>query len=97
MPCVVTANHLRSGAVVYLADDGHWIGSLRGAIVSNDLDTLRTLEKLALAAVERSEVTAVYAFDVLVVDGHPEPISVRERIRADHAPTDLGAAHVSLR
>ena len=87
MSRVVTANHLRSGAVVYLAGDGRWVPALQDAVVAADAVQLGTLEQQALAAVARSEVTAVYAFDVLLVDGRPSPISVRERIRAAHAPT----------
>lgn len=87
MPSVVTANDLRSGAVVYLKADGRWVESLQDASVAEDAEALKTLEALALAAVERTEVTSVYAFDVRLVDGRPEPISVRERIRAAHVPT----------
>jgi Protein of unknown function (DUF2849) len=87
MPSVVTANHLRSGTVVYLTHDGKWVDTLGDARVANDASALTDLEALALAAVERNDVTAVYAFDVRVVDGQPQPISVRERIRAAHAPT----------
>jgi sulfite reductase (NADPH) hemoprotein beta-component len=87
MPSVVTANLLRSGVVVYLARDGRWVESLGEAAVAADAAALKQLETLALAAVEQTEVTAVYAFDVRLVAGRPEPISVRERIRAAHAPT----------
>ena len=50
-----------------------------------DIDALverARLEALALAALERNVVTAVYAFDVKIANGTIEPISVRERIRA---------------
>ena len=87
MPSVVTANILRTGAVVYLKDDGAWVEKLTDATAAPDADARARLEKLALAAVERSEVTAVYAFDVAIVDGHPTPLSVREKIRAAGAPT----------
>lgn len=87
MPSVVTANHLRSGAVVYLAENGLWVADLDDARVARSTAELKALEGQALAAMERNEVTAVYAFDVKVVDGRPVPGSVRERIRAAHAPT----------
>ncbi len=87
MPSVVTANNLRSGAVVYLAAGGRWVSKLHEATVAEDAEALKALEALALAAVAQSEVTAVYAFDVRLADGRPEPISVRERIRAAHAAT----------
>ena len=87
MPSVVTANVLRTGAVVYLKDDGTWVEKLADSSPATDADARTVLEKLALAAVERSEVTAVYAFDVAIVDGRPAPLSVREKIRAAGAPT----------
>ena len=87
MPSVVTANDLRSGAVVYLAPDGRWIEDIAAAAVAADADALKRFEDLARAAVIETAVTAVYAFDVKLVGGRPEPISVRERIRAAHAPT----------
>lgn len=87
MPSVVTANHLRSGAVVYLASDGRWVEALDGAEAAATPEALVALEALALAAVERNEVTAVYAFDVHVEAGRPTPLSVRERIRAARSPS----------
>ncbi len=87
MPSVVTANVLRTGTVAYLNDSGAWVESLADATPATNEEARARLEKLALAAVARSEVTAVYAFDVAIVDGHPTPISVREQIRAAGAPT----------
>ena len=87
MPRIVTANELRSGAVVYLARDGNWVEDLRHAVVAGGADDLKRLEMLAQAAVEKTEVTAVYAMDVRLADGRPEPISVREKIRAARAPS----------
>ena len=87
MPSVVTANNLRSGAVVYLSANGTWIEDLSEALVASDPDALKALEVEATAAVARTEVTAVYAMDVRLSEGRIDPISVRERIRAAHAPT----------
>lgn len=87
MPSVVTANILRTGAIVYLKSDGTWVDKLLDADVAENKEALAALEQLALAAVEKSDVTAVYAFDVAIVDGRPAPISVREKIRAAGAPT----------
>ncbi|MGE0753374.1 MAG: DUF2849 domain-containing protein [Variibacter sp.] len=87
MPSVVTANHLRSGAVVYLARDGRWVEALDCADAVETPSELKALEALALAAVERNEVTAVYAFDVRLDDGRPAPVSVRERIRVARSPS----------
>jgi hypothetical protein len=87
MPSVVTANHLRSGAVVYLARDGRWVEALDCADAVETPSELKALEALAHAAVERNDVTAVYAFDVRLDDGRPAPVSVRERIRAARSPS----------
>ena len=87
MSSIVTANDLRSGAVVYLASDGRWVGSLAAAAVASDQASLMQLEEQARAAVARTVVTSVYAFDVRVVAGAAEPLSVRERIRASRAPS----------
>ena len=87
MPSIVTANNLRSGAVVYLSKNGTWIEDLSEALVASDPDALKALEVEATAAVARTEVTAVYAMDVRLSEGRIDPISVRERIRAAHAPT----------
>lgn len=87
MPSVVTANHLRSGEVVYLSADGRWVGDLGQARIASSPEQLKVLEAQALAAIEANEVTAVYAFDVKIIHGRPAPASVRERIRAAHAPT----------
>jgi len=82
MPRVVTANTLRSGAVVYLAAGGRWVGDLAEAAVAHDPADLRQFETEALAAVTANEVTAVYAMEVALIDGRPMPLSVREQIRA---------------
>lgn len=91
MPSIVTANALSSGAVVYLTRDGRWVNTLDSATPATEADELKHLEALALAAVERNEVTAVYAFDVRVANGRIEPISVRERIRATHSTVAAAA------
>lgn len=85
MPKVVTANMLASGTVVYLARGGAWVPRLADAVVADTADELAVLERVALAAVESCTVTAVYAFDVRVAGDRPEPLSVRERLRADLA------------
>lgn len=85
MASIVTANDLRSGTVVYLGHDGAWVEAINAAKVVEDAASLRILEAAAVVAVARCEVTAVYAFKVRVKAGQPEPVSVRERIRAAHA------------
>lgn len=87
MPNVVTANNLRSGFVVYLAENGRWVDALERAAIADNADTLKDLEAIARAAVARSEVVSVYAMSVHVEDGQPRPLSAREKIRAAHTPS----------
>jgi hypothetical protein len=87
MPSVITANDLRSGLVVYLGPQARWVRDLTDAAVAADPSDLETLEAQALDAVVRTEVTAVYAMNVRVTDQGPQPVSVREWIRAAHVPS----------
>ena len=85
MPSVVTANVLRSGSVVYLAPGGRWVTTLCDASIAIDAAALKALEQIASDALARNDVTAVYAMDIRIVDGRPQPVSVREVIRAAQA------------
>lgn len=87
MPEVITANKLHTGTVVYLDQNGHWVETLDLAALAFNADGLKRLEGVAADAVARNEVTSVYAFDVRVINGRTQPLSVREKIRAAHAPT----------
>ena len=87
MPSVVTANVLRTGAVVYLGVDGRWVETLADAGVAADAAALEVLAAHAKSAVEKNLVTAVYAMDVRIADGKPRPASVRETIRAARIPS----------
>jgi hypothetical protein len=97
MPSVVTANDLRTGAVVYLTHDGRWVRDLQQAACASNEEELKRLVLLAQASVEANEVTAVYAFDARIVEGRPAPITVREHIRAAQTHTGGEPAHVPIR
>ena len=84
---IITANVLRSGEVVYLADGATWTRDIARAAVAADKPALAAFEATANSAVVNREVTAVYAMDVVLRDGAPHPISVRESIRAALGPT----------
>mgnify|MGYP001317831030 CR=1 FL=1 len=84
---IITANALKTGAVVYLDADGRWVETLARAAVAADDSALHQLKSAAERAVGQCEVTSVYAFTVRVVNGSPVPLSVRETIRAARAPT----------
>jgi hypothetical protein len=87
MPSIITANVLRSGEVVYLAEGAQWTRDIDKAAVANDKPALTAFEATANTAILNREVTAVYAMDVVLRNGAPQPISVREMIRAAHRPT----------
>jgi Protein of unknown function (DUF2849) len=87
MPEVITANRLTDGIVVYLAADGSWIEDLARARVAATEDEIKALESEAARAVAERRVVATYPMAVVVEDGTPAPLSVRERIRAAHRTT----------
>jgi Protein of unknown function (DUF2849) len=87
MPSIITANILRSGEVVYLAADASWTRNISSAAVADTKSALLSYESIAHQAVISREVIAVYAMDVVLRQGAPQPISVREMIRAAHRPT----------
>ena len=87
MPSVVTANRLASGAVVYLGPAGTWVDKIGAAEVAADKAALATLETIAAKAADAREVVTVYPIDVVIENGRPAAISVREKIRAAHGPT----------
>ena len=86
-PQVLTANRLRAGDVVYLADGERWVRDLTSATVAGDAAALTALEGVAAKAVDAREVVAVYAIDVDTATGVPKPVSVKEHIRAAGGPT----------
>jgi hypothetical protein len=87
MPNVVTANLLASGDVVYLGRDGLWVREIAEAEVATDKPQLTALEDAANRSIADQTVTSVYAMDVGLDNGCPIPLSVREKIRAQHGPT----------
>jgi hypothetical protein len=87
MPDIVTANDLQTGTVVYLGAGGRWVARLGDAEVARDATAKSELEQIAAQSAARQEVTAVYTMPVAVDTGRPEPVSMRERIRAAGGPT----------
>lgn len=96
-PVVVTANHLRSGAVLFRDASGGWTIRIADAWVA---ETFEEAEALLVQAKADAVAVDPVLIDVIVIDGAPEPTSLRERIRASGPtaetipPTE--AAHVSL-
>ena len=86
-PQVLTANRLRAGDVVYLGQNKVWVTELAHATVAVDAEQLAALEQSAAASVACQDVVAVYAIDVDTTASTPQPLSVKERIRAARGPT----------
>ena len=84
---VLTANRLREGDVVYLAEDGGWTTCLASALVVRD----KQQEQDSLVAGERAvaalEVIGPYLMKIGLAAEGPLPLSQRERIRASRGPT----------
>lgn len=87
MPKIVTANLLRTGDVVYFAGNKGWVREIGEAQVAVDEGQLSNIEAAGQRDFDAQLVVSVYSMDVDLVDGRPEPKSVRERIRALLGPT----------
>ncbi len=78
-PQIVTANDLRSGAVVYLTADGTWSRALRDAELLADPEAASA--RLAEAGRRGSEVVGPYLAPARRSPGGVEPTHIREAIR----------------
>jgi Protein of unknown function (DUF2849) len=87
MPRIVTANRLADGAVVYLAPEARWTIHIKEAEVAADKSAQAALEAVAAKEAADQLVVSVYAMEVGLSDGRPVPLSMREKIRAQHEPT----------
>lgn len=79
---VLTANRLRDGQVVYLAEDDSWREHIQDAIVADSDDMAKTLLTLGARAVGQHVIVDPYLFAVSVENGRTLPLSRRELIRA---------------
>lgn len=80
---IVTANHLLSGSVVFLAPGGRWSCSIADAALAAGPDQEDQLMAVAKQAFRERVVVDVYAVEVTVENGQPRPRRLRERIRAE--------------
>ena len=80
-PCVLTANDLFDGDVVYLAPDGAWTRRPSAARLFQDEDEAKRC--LAAAEVQEDAIVDPY-LAAAAPGGHqgPEPLHVREALRA---------------
>ncbi|MFT9380625.1 MULTISPECIES: DUF2849 domain-containing protein [unclassified Gluconobacter] len=81
---VLTANRLLDGRIVWRGHDGHWTAKVAAA-EKLDADAVNDVLESAQARAQHDGVVGVYEVAVRDVDP-PEPVTVRERIRA-HGPT----------
>jgi len=88
----ITANRLVDGDVVWLGHNGDWVEFVEAAwVLSSDEDMTKALD-FAKAGEEKQYVLGTYAIDLELKDGHLQPKSLKERIRAQGPTTrlDLG-------
>jgi sulfite reductase (NADPH) hemoprotein beta-component len=88
-PLVVTANRLRDGAIVWLADGGRWSEQVAQARVFMG-EAVEDGLAVGAEAERRQEIVAPYAAEVTLAAVGPVPLRARERMRAD-GPSTLGA------
>lgn len=87
MPSVMTANRLATGEVVYLTNDGRWVTCLDDARAAEKDGERSELEAVASRDAASNIVVGPYLFDVRIEAGAPQPLSMREAIRAGRRPT----------
>jgi hypothetical protein len=84
---VVTANALRTGAVVFLTAAGTWSRNVSEAALAEDNETAAALEAQGLAQAELNVVVEPYLIEVRREDDRLVPALLREAIRAAGGPT----------
>lgn len=84
---ILTANLLRTGEVVYLADGGRWVARIEEARLATDDSERASIQATADRYVAAGEIVAPYLMDVRLDHGARRPTSMRELIRASGRPT----------
>lgn len=77
----ITANRLRDGVAVWLADDLAWVERVDDAAVFEG-DAIAAALEAAKRDVTALKVVDVYPLDVARIDGRTVPLHVRERMKA---------------
>jgi hypothetical protein len=86
--CILTANRLADGAVVFLDFEGAWNTDMAEALVAHTPDEIRALEDRGAFDATRNLVVEPYLAEVREIGGRIEPLRYRERVRAG-GPTIL--------
>jgi sulfite reductase (NADPH) hemoprotein beta-component len=87
---IITANRLGDGRVVFLDASGGWSLAVAEARAFEDGPALDEALAYAARQTEARVIVEPYAVDVEVNGGTPEPIRLRERIRAVGPSVDYG-------
>lgn len=87
-PQVVTANHLRSGDVVYLTATAGWTRRIAEAAVVANVEAGAALLAEAEAQAKQNIVVAPYLIPVDASASPPKPIQYREILRAEGPSTE---------
>ncbi len=78
---VLSANRLSDGVSVWLAADGHWANSIRGALLARHPEAVAALEAAGKQASRFDEVVDINLVDVEERGDQLFPVRLRERIR----------------
>jgi len=87
--CVLTANRLDDGIVVFLDSGGTWVERIDGAAVARSPDETQALEARGAHDAACNLVVEPYLAEVHEVAGRLVPVRARERVRVD-GPSILG-------
>lgn len=89
---VLTANLLRDGHVVFLAEGGSWSPWIEDAIVARSKEEAIGLEAKGSEQTKLNVVVGAYLADVQLDDGRPRASHIREQLRTlgPSVRTDLG-------
>ena len=86
LPKVLTGNDVIGGHSVFLTAEG-WSASIADDLVAGTPQQVEELQALAHSNGGASDVIGLYAVDVALQAGAPEPVLRRERIRASGQPS----------
>ncbi|MGV8841163.1 MAG: DUF2849 domain-containing protein [Bauldia sp.] len=79
---VITANRLRDGLVIFIGPDRTWVTDIRDALTFADGPELEAGTAFGQEGVVGRFLIDPYPIDVTVENGVPEPLRLREAIRA---------------
>jgi hypothetical protein len=89
---VLTANHLKGGHVVFLAEGGSWSPWIDDAVVARTKERAAELESKGAEQTKLNIVVGAYLVDVIDENGKLRALHIREHLRTlgPSVRTDLG-------